>query len=599
MDQKRLLAAIALSIGILLIFDAWNRATNPPAPPGPQTQQTVQAEVPLPVAPATPGAAGIPGATVATTAELARPAVRIAVENGRLQAAVSARGLVLDELVLKDYRETIERNSPLVRLLHPRGRAEGYFGQWGWTAADGRTAVPGNDTEWQASGGPLAPGRPVTFSWENGAGVAFRAEVAVDTGYMFTIRQTVENRSGDAVTLLPWARVRRERTPEVAGFFILHEGFIAVQDGRLTEITYQDGKSTATSTRAAPFENEAGEGWAGLSDKYWLTALTRAEPGQRLRSAFRHVNDNGVDRWQVDVAPPSAQAVAPGTSGSFATRLFAGAKEVHLLDRYRDRDGVQDFDKAIDFGWFYWITKPFFYAIDWLFQMTGNFGVAILIFTLALKAAFFPLAQKSYKSMSKMRLLGPKMTELRERYKDDPAKMQAEVMAMYKTEKINPASGCLPILIQIPVFFALYKVLFVTIEMRHAPFFGWIRDLSAPDPTNLFNLFGVIPWSPPAFLHLPVWAIVMGVTMWAQMKLNPQPPDPIQQKIFAWMPVIFTFMLASFPAGLVIYWTWNNLLSIAQQWMIIRRDEREKAARPPAQGGAGGGAAGGTLAAKK
>jgi YidC/Oxa1 family membrane protein insertase len=602
MDQKRLLAAIALSIGILLIFDVWNRSVNPPPAVAPRVTQTAPgappAEVPLPAA----TGATVPGAAVSPAPDApARPAAaRVAVENARITAGLSARGLVLDELTLKDYRETIERNSPLVRLLHPRGRPEGYFAQWGWTAADGRTAVPGNDTDWAVSGGPLAPGRPVTLSWDNGAGVTFRAEVGLDENYMFTVRQSVANRSGEAVTVLPWARVRRERTPAVLGFFILHEGFIAVQDGRLTEITYSDGKDEAVRTRAAPFENEALEGWAGLSDKYWLTALTRGEDGQRVRSAFRHINDNGVDRWQVDIAPPGAQTVAPGADAAFATRLFAGAKEVHLLDAYRDRLNIQDFDKAIDFGWFYWITKPFFYALDWLFRMTGNFGIAILIFTLALKAAFFPLAQKSYKSMSKMRLLGPKMTELRERYKDDPAKMQAEVMALYKTEKINPAAGCLPILIQIPVFFALYKVLFVTIEMRHAPFFGWIRDLSAPDPTNLFNLFGLIPWDPPAFLHLPVWAIIMGVTMWAQMKLNPQPPDPIQQKIFAWMPVIFTFMLASFPAGLVIYWTWNNLLSIAQQWVIIRRDERAKAASlTPAQGGTGGGKPGGTAVAAK
>jgi YidC/Oxa1 family membrane protein insertase len=584
MDQKRLLAAIALSIGILLIFDAWNRATQPP--PAPRPQQTAQGEVPLPATPTAPGIAAAPGATSLRT-DTSTPAARVAIENPRIQAGLSARGLVLDELVLKDYRETVEPNSPRVRLLAPRGRPEGYFAQWGWTAADGRTPVPGNDTDWAVSGGPLAPGRPVAFTWDNGQSQIFRAEVSLDENYMFTMRQSVENRGGEAITLLPWARIRRERTPTVAGFFILHEGFIAVQDGRLTEITYSDGKDEAAKTRGPAFENEATEGWAGLSDKYWLTALTRVEDGQRIRSAFRHINDNGTDRWQVDVAPPAAATLAPGAAQTFATRLFAGAKEVHLLDSYRDRLKIQDFDKAIDFGWFYFITKPFFYALDWLFHLTGNFGIAIIIFTLALKLLFFPLANKSYKSMSKMRLLGPKMQELRERYKDDPAKMQTEVMALYKTEKINPASGCLPILIQIPVFFALYKVLFVTIEMRHAPFFGWIHDLSAPDPTNLFNLFGLIPWDPPLFLHLPVWAIIMGATMWAQMKLNPQPPDPIQQKIFAWMPLIFTFMLASFPAGLVIYWTWNNLLSIAQQSYIMRLDQKPRGTKPPAEGGSG------------
>ncbi|WP_421993315.1 membrane protein insertase YidC, partial [Roseococcus sp.] len=346
-----------------------------------------------------------------------------------------------------------------------------------------------------------------------------------------------------------------------------------------------DGKKAQTGERRAlgsAWDNEATQGWAGLSDKYWLTALTRGEDGVPVRSAFRHTADGAIDRWQVDVAPPTPQTIAAGATGQLSTRLFAGAKEVRLLDRYTDDLHIQNLDKAIDFGWFYFITKPFFYAIDWLFHFTGNFGIAILIFTLALKIAFFPLANKAYKSMSRMKVLGPKMTEIKERYKEEPQKMQAEMMALYKSEKVNPASGCLPILLQIPVFFALYKVLLVTIEMRHAPFFGWIRDLSAPDPTNLFNLFGLLPFEPSHFFHLPAWALIMGITMFMQQRLNPQPPDPIQAKVFAWMPVIFTFMLASFPAGLVIYWTWNNLLSVAQQWSIMRMDAK---GRPPAQGG--------------
>jgi YidC/Oxa1 family membrane protein insertase len=591
MDQKRLFAAIALSIGILLLFDVWNRTMSPPAPPpAPQAQQ---AEVPLPATPAAPGAAPAAPAAPAELSPARAEAQRVPVENPRLTGALSARGLTLDQLVLRQFRETVESGSPNVTLLAPRGRPEGYFAQWGWTAADGRTRVPDNETDWTVTGGPLAPGRPVTFSWDNGQGQIFQAEVSVDADYLFTVRQSLRNTGTEAVVVLPWARVRRERTPQTLGFFILHEGFVAVQDGRLTEITYSDGRDEGNRRRAqaSVWDNEAAEGWAGLSDKYWLTALTRAEDGQRLRSAFRHIPDQGVDRWQVDIAPPAPQAIAAGQTAGFASRLFAGAKEVELLDRYRDELRIQDFDKAIDWGWFYFITKPFFYVLHWLGVVTGNFGIAILIFTLGLKILFFPLANKAYKSMSRMRLVAPKMQEIRERYKDDPPKMQAEMMALYKSEKINPASGCLPILVQIPVFFALYKVLFISIEMRHAPFFGWIRDLSAMDPTNLFNLFGLIPWDPPSFLHLPVWAIIMGVTMWVQQKLNPQPPDPIQQKIFAWLPVLFTFMLASFPAGLVIYWTWNNLLSIVQQWYIMHLDKKAQAARPPAQGGQGAAAA--------
>ena len=584
MDQKRLLAAIALSIGILLSFEVWNRSQNPVPVTPPAASST--AAVPLPVTPTTPGVASAAGTTVIATP--GAPAVMVAVENSRVQGQISARGLMLESLVLRDYRETIERGSPLVTLLAPRGRPEGYFAQWGWTAADNRTRVPDNDTDWTVAGGPLTATQPVTFTWENGQGQVFEAVVALDANYMFHVQQRVRNTAAEAVQVLPWARIRRERTPATAGFFILHEGFIAVQDGRLTEITYSDGKTEATGTRRAlgsAWDNEAAEGWAGLSDKYWLTALTRADDGMRLRSAFRHIQDGTVDRWQVDIAPPAPVTVAAGATDTLATRLFAGAKEVRLLDDYTDRLRIQNLDKAIDFGWFYFITKPFFYGLDWLFILTGNMGIAILLFTLGLKIAFFPLANKAYKSMSRMRLLAPKMSEIRERYKEEPQKMQAEMMGLYKSEKINPASGCLPILIQIPVFFALYKVLFVTIEMRHAPFFGWIRDLSAPDPTNVFNLFGIIPFDPPTFLHLPAWVIAMGITMFLQQKLNPQPPDPIQAKIFAWMPIIFTFMLASFPAGLVIYWTWNNLLSICQQWYIMRMDAKRQGAKPPSQGG--------------
>jgi YidC/Oxa1 family membrane protein insertase len=586
MDQKRLFAAIALSIGILLLFDVWNRTMAPPAPtPAPQAQQ---AEVPLPATPATPGAAPAAPAQPSLTPARAE-AERVPVDNGRIRGSLSARGLQLDQLILKDFRETVERDSPNVTLLAPRGRPEGYFAQWGWTAADNRTRVPDNDTDWTVTGGPLAPNRPVTFSWDNGQGQVFEAVVSVDADYMFTVRQNLRNTASEAVVVLPWARIRREQTPRVLGFFILHEGFVAVQDGRLTEITYSDGRDEGNRRRAqgSAWDNEAAEGWGGLSDKYWLTALTRATDGERLRTSFRHIPDQGVDRWQVDIAPPAPQAIPGGQSAGFASRLFAGAKEVELLDRYRDELRIQDLDKAIDWGWFYFITKPFFYVLHWLGIITGNFGIAILIFTLGLKILFFPLANKAYKSMSRMRLVAPKMQEIRDRYKEDPQKMQAEMMALYKSEKINPASGCLPILVQIPVFFALYKVLFISIEMRHAPFFGWIRDLSAMDPTNLFNLFGLIPWDPPAFLHLPVWAILMGITMWVQQKLNPQPPDPIQAKIFAWLPVLFTFMLASFPAGLVIYWTWNNILSVAQQWYIMRLDKKRQDAKPPAQGGQG------------
>jgi YidC/Oxa1 family membrane protein insertase len=581
MDQKRLFAAIALSIGILLLFDVYKRMNMPPEAPAPITQQAPAPAVPAPAASGAP----VPANQVLTTpspqeaAPAARtPARRIAIESPSVAGNLNLRGARLDDLVLLRHRETVDPGSPPVRLFAPRDSAAPYFAQWGWTAADGRTKVPDGDTDWQISGGPLAPGKPVTLTWNNGQGQIFEIQLTLDENYMFSAEQRMRNTGAELVAVLPWARIRRESTPKVEGFFILHEGFTGVVGGRLNEVTLADAKTEAQKRRGAAFEQEDAGGWVGITDKYWLAALMPAAPDQPMRAAYRFVSEApgaAGERWQVDIAAPAAQQIAPGAADGFKSRLFAGAKEVHLLDDYAARFGIKDFDKAIDFGWFYFMTKPFFYALDWLFRVFGNFGVAILVFTLAIKILFFPLASKAYKSMAKMKVLAPKMAELKERYKDDPQKAQVEMMALYRSEKVNPASGCLPILLQIPVFFALYKVLFVTIEMRHQPFFGWIKDLSAPDPTNLFNLFGLLPFDPAAwssFLHMPAWALLMGVTMWVQQKLNPQPPDPIQAKIFAWMPIIFTFMLASFPAGLIIYWAWNNSLSVAQQYYIMRHE---------------------------
>ena len=577
MDNKRLLAAIAISIGILLMFDLWQRPAREAQRQAAQNvQQSQTSTTPLPQANTALNPAGV-ASTGGNDGAPTTPAPRLRIESARVEGSVNLRGARLDDLVLRDYRETIQPGSPNVRVLAPREDPAAYFAQWGWTAADGRTAVPGPNTDWTAEG-TLTPTTPVTLSWDNGQGQRFEIALSLDQNFMVTAEQRVVNTGAEPVQLLPWARVRREHTPHVAGYYILHEGFVGVLDGRLRETKYADAKTEAARRNGAPaFEQEGTGGWAGFTDKYWLAALAPVDQAGRDRAAFRHTSEGGQDRWQVDFSPVTPVSAAPGATAGFASRLFAGAKEVHLLDSYTSGLGITDFDKAIDFGWFYYITKPFFYGLDWLYKLVGNFGVAILIFTIVLKALFFPLASKSYKSMARMKTLGPKMAELKERNKDDPAKMQQEMMALYKTEKINPAAGCLPILLQIPVFFSLYKVLFVTIEMRHAPFFGWIRDLSAPDPTNLFTLFGLIPWDAPAFLHMPAWAIIMGITMFIQFKLNPTPPDPIQAKLFGFMPIIFTFMLASFPAGLVIYWSWNNLLSVAQQYYIGREDRIARA----------------------
>jgi YidC/Oxa1 family membrane protein insertase len=580
MDQKRLLMAIAISVAILLGFQLLvaPHLPKPPAPPPVATHPAEPAKV------ASERAAGTPGSTPGGT-PAARQAVvpanvpRLKIAAPRLSGSISLLGGRIDSLVLTDYRETLAPNSPDVRLLEPRSDPEPYYVQYGWSAAAGETVkLPDNDTLWTASADTLSPGHPVTLSWDNGAGLTFQLNLAVDDDYMFSVQQAVKNTTGEAVTLFPWARIRREYTPKVAGYYILFEGLLGVVDGTLHETTYAKTKSEGEKANGVGYDAGTTGGWGGITDKYWLTALV---PDQAVPSklSFRYL-DEGDGGYQVDYITQDAETVAPGAEASLPSHMFAGAKLVHLLDHYENQYHIPNFDKAVDFGWFYFLTKPFFYCLDWLNSILGNFGLAIIAFTTCVKILFFPLANYSYRSMSKMKLLGPKMTALRERLKDDPSKMQAEMMAMYRAEKVNPASGCLPMVVQIPVFFSLYKVIFTTIEMRQAPFFGWIHDLSVPDPTNLFNAFGLIPYDPStisAYLHLGVWPLIMGCTMYLQQKLNPPPPDPVQARMFQFMPIIFTFMLANFPAGLVIYWTWNNLLSVLQQWVIMRRT---KLARP-------------------
>ena len=572
MDQKRLMLAIAISIAILLAFQFIL-----PQPPsrGQQAEQvtktTPAAEVPRSAFdPAAPG-------TQPVTIPPPREVPRLAIAAPRVQGSVSLVGARIDDLVLRDYHVEVEPSSPLVRVLEPRADPQPFWAQFGWTSDTPGVRLPDNDTLWTATSGPVSPGSPATLTWDNGAGLTFAIELAIDENYMFTARQTVRNAGGAPVALRPWSRIRREYKPVVAGYFILHEGMIGVWSGRLQEMGYDDAKKKGEPRGGLALDAATTGGWVGITDKYWLTALV-PDQGVEVAASFRHQAENGADRYQVDFLQRNAAEVAPGAEAGTTTRLFAGAKEVSLLDRYEREFAIPSFDKAVDFGWLPWLTKPIFYALDWLYTATGNFGVAILIFTVFAKGVFFPLANKSYKSMSKMKLLAPKMTEMRERLKDDPAKMQQEMMQLYKAEKVNPVSGCLPMLVQIPVFFALYKVIFITIEMRHAPFFGWIKDLSAVDPTNVFNLFGLIPFDPAVItplLHLGIWPLIMGVTMYFQQKLNPPPPDPVQARIFQFMPIVFTFMLASFPAGLVIYWSWNNLLTIAQQWLIMRQTRLE------------------------
>jgi YidC/Oxa1 family membrane protein insertase len=529
--------------------------------------------------PAQPGQAQVPGQTAQAPAAIApnRDAAlaaspRVPIATDSLQGSIDLKGGRIDDLALIKFRETVDPKSPPIVLLSPSGSPDPFYAEFGWTnAAGANVKVPTSDTVWTQSGsGALSVSHPVTLTYDNGQGLEFRRTIAVDDKYLFTIKDEVVNKSDKAVSLFPFALISRHGTPKTLGYYILHEGLIGkFGDESSKEVTYKTIEEKKINTFNAT------NAWLGITDKYWAAVLLPKTDAHVIAN-FRADKLGTLETYQTDYLL-DARNIAPGATGTADARLFAGAKEVRVVNDYEKQLNLNHFDLLIDWGWFYFITKPLFSLIDYIYHLVGNFGVAILIVTVLIKAAFFPLANKSYASMAKMKAVQPQMAALRARYPDDKAKQQQELMALYKKEKINPLAGCLPIAIQIPVFFSLYKVLFVTIEMRHAPFFGWIHDLSAPDPTNVFTLFGLIPFDPTQvpvighFLHLGAWAIIMGITMWAQMKLNPAPPDPTQAMIFNWMPLIFTFMLATFPAGLVIYWAWNNSLSVVQQSIIMRK----------------------------
>jgi YidC/Oxa1 family membrane protein insertase len=585
MEQKRLFIAIAVSLAVLLGFEFLvqpHLPHPPPLPPAP-VASTTGSTTPAPAALSGP-ATGLSAPAAAAAAS--NPSPTVAIKAPSLDGTISLRGALIDNIVLTDYHETIDPKSPLVKLLEPTSESQPYYAQYGWTAAPGAVIdgapvkLPDSDTLWTASEQTLDPAHPLTLTWANGQGLTFSIKLAIDDHYMFAVDQSVANAAKQTVALYPWSRIRRDYMPPTSGYYLLYEGPIGVFQGTLHEIGYKNVKNTGARADGLGYSETSDGGWLGFTDKYWLTALI---PDQRddVTGQVRSITVNGIQGFQADFLANQPEILAPGATASMGSRVFTGAKVVRLLDHYESQYGIPSFDKAVDFGIFYFLTKPIFFALDFLYRVLGNFGLAIMVFTLAVKLLFFPLANKSYKSMSKMKLLAPKMQEVRERFKDDPAKQQSEIMGLYKAEKVNPASGCLPMIIQIPVFFCLYKVIFVTIEMRHAPFFGWIHDLSATDPTNVFTLFGLVQWDPTAiapFLHLGLWPLIMGCTMVLQQRLNPPPPDPTQARLFQLMPIMFTFMLARFPAGLVIYWSWNNLLSVTQQWFIMRRTRLD---RPP------------------
>jgi len=576
-DQKNMFLAIALSIAILFGF----QFLFPPAEqPAQQDAQSTQQEVTTPqavgeqasgdaFAPQIPG--GVDQAAKmqqqSRTQKLDASA-RIKIDSPRLHGSISVQGGRIDDLTLSDYREELDEDSPNITLLNPKGLKSAYYAEFGWSAPNVKT--PTADTVWTTDSQTLNAGGSVNLTWDNGEGLLFKRTIALDENYAFTINDSVTNTADGTVDLYPYGLISRSGTPTTSGFYILHEGLLGVFDGVLEEVDYSDLQESGSKKI-----DKVQGGWIGITDKYWLTALI-PDQSKDVTHRFSHYRSDNVDKYQADYLGPKLTAKT-GETVSFESNLFAGAKELKMLTAYEEKLDVKEFDLAIDFGWFFFITKPFFLAISWLYSHLGNFGLAILALTIGIKAAFYPLANTSYRSMAKMKTLSPKIKELQKQFGDDKQRLNQEMMALYKREKANPASGCLPILIQIPVFFSLYKVLFVSIEMRHAPFYGWIQDLSAPDPTSLFNLFGLIPWDPPQLLMIGVWPLLMGISMFLQQKLNPQPADPMQAKMMMFLPVIFTFMLANFPAGLVIYWVWNNVLSIAQQWMITKNMEKQTA----------------------
>ena len=501
-----------------------------------------------------------------------KPVPRISMISKEVSGSISLKGARIDDITLTQYKETLEPESELIKLLLKSNSNSPYFIEFGWSSPDG-IKVPNGKSLWKSSGNLLTPDKNVTLKWYNGENITFYQDISIDDSFMITVNQRVENNSNNSITLYPYGLIRRAGEPETIDFFVLHEGPLGVFDGTLSEKSY--GDLTEAGKKGINIKPNESGGWIGLTDKYWLTALL-PDQNEKYNFTYRKLNSNG-GQYQTDFLG-KAVTVASKSKGEFLSRTFAGAKRLALFDDYEQRFNIKHFDLAIDFGWFYFLTKPFFYALSWANDYLGNFGLAILAITVIVKLLFFPLANKSYKSMAKMRILTPQIQKLRERVGDDRQKLNQEMMNLYKKEKVNPAAGCLPILVQIPVFFALYKVLFVSIEMRQTPFFGWIKDLSVQDPTSVFNLFGLLPYGTsmlPDFLNLGIWPLLMGVTMFLQQRLNPTPPDPIQAKIFAWMPVAFTFLLATFPAGLVIYWTWNNLLSICQQWVIMNKMNKE------------------------
>jgi YidC/Oxa1 family membrane protein insertase len=509
---------------------------------------------------------------------LKRGGARIAIQTPTVDGSFLLKGARFDDLRLKKYHDTVDPKSPEVDLLAPSGSTYPYFAEFGWTAAGTKIALPNDQTPWQLqSGTALSPGKPVTLVWDNGHGLVFTRMISVDDEYMFTVTDSVQNKSGAKTALYPYALVVRDGVPKHQTYWVLHEGFVGVADDSAKYVTYKHFDDEGTQ----PEKFSSTGGWLGITDKYWMAAVVPPQ-GDKYSGTFRAMPYGGTKSYQADYNLP-ARTLVPGQTITVTQRLFAGAKVVDTLRAYEHNLGIQRFDLAVDWGWFIVVTQPLFWLLDKLYRYFGNFGLAIILATVVIRLLLFPLANSSFKSMSKMKKVQPEMERVKKLFADDQPRQQQEIMELYKREKVNPLMGCLPMLVQIPILFSLYKVQIVTIEMYHAPFYGWVKDLSAPDPTSFINLFGLLPFTVPQslpgvlgvasiLLHVGVWPILMGITQWVQTKMNPAPTDPVQAKMFALMPLIFTFMFAAFPAGLVIYYTWNNLLSVTQQYFMMKRE---------------------------
>ena len=559
MDSKNVLMAVILSTVIIvgwqvLVVDPELKKTKTEVT---KVEQTTSANNGKPSAPSINNKLPAPQKLISRT-DAVSSEQRVRLENEKLTGSISLNGALIDDVVLKTYKETLDKNSKQVVILNPKKMNTGYYLESGWASAN-NLKVPDNNSVWTlVKNKSLTPQTPIELEWDNKNGLIFNKKIEIDNQYLFKITESIKNNSKNKVDLFHYSQITRKEKPSVQNFYILHEGLVGVIDESLKEQKYDDIKEKNEKYQGT-------EGWVGITDKYWLTAIV-----PQKKEAF-NAEFTFNDSYKANYILTNPTSIEPGKTNSRSAQLFIGAKEVNVIDGYTKTADIKKFDLAIDWGWFYFFTKPLFFIIDYLYKFCGNFGIAIVLLTAGIRLLFFPLANYSFASMAKMKALQPEMVRLKDLHKDDKQKIQLEMMALYRKEKINPVSGCLPMLIQIPFFFAIYKMLFVTLEMRHAPFFGWIQDLSAPDPTSLFNLFGLIPWSPPSFLIIGVWPILMGVSMWVQQKLNPAPTNPIQAKIFAFFPLFLTVMLASFPSGLVVYWTVNNVLTMAQQYIIIRK----------------------------